>query len=67
MKNPETLIWERVHFKWYHKGCNWILRKIEWDQAICITPKTRKEFIWNIQDIYPTNKNLKLNQKLWKQ
>jgi hypothetical protein len=63
----EELIWKRVHFEWYNKGCNWILQKIEWNKAICITPKTRKKFVWDINKMYPTKKNISLfcKEVLW--
>lgn len=50
------LKWKRVHFKWYNSWCNWSFRRQEWDKAICITPKTRKEFIGKISDMYPSAK-----------
>jgi len=53
---PEHLVGKYVHFIGYNKGCVWILKRIEGDKAICITPKTRKNFIGSIYDMYPTKK-----------
>lgn len=50
------LKWKLVHFKWLNTKCVWNFRKQEWDKAICITPKTRKDFTWDIKDMYPAAK-----------
>jgi len=53
------MIGKSVHLGWAMDGCVWVLESIKGDKVELRTPKTRKKFTSNTNDVYWTKKNKK--------
>lgn len=53
----EKMIDKRIHLRWAHKGCNWVLLEIKKHSIVVETPKTKKRMEVPITDAVYTRRH----------